>query len=95
MNRLYFLSIPPTWDTATFFKFILYFFLINPNIWPDFSNDAQEQGSIQQLRATKQSTVQINTCFLTLGSFKESRIDVYCDASWDNLPDEVSSGQYQ
>ena len=49
------------------------------------------QGSIKQLNNCWEPTKQINTCFPNLDDLKEGRIDIFCDASWGNLPDGIPS----
>ena len=71
---------------------------------PDLSYEALELNMSKQhptvdqlLRANKAvrkaKRAQMDTCFPKLGSFNEWRMDVFCDASWGNLPDSVSSAQ--
>ena len=71
---------------------------------PDLSYDALELNMSRQhptveqiLRANKAvrqaKRAKMGTCFPKLGSFSDWQMDVFCDASWGNLPDGVSSAQ--
>ncbi|KAJ8040906.1 hypothetical protein HOLleu_15351 [Holothuria leucospilota] len=71
---------------------------------PDMTYDAHELSmskhhptAKQLVRANKAirqaKRVQVDTLFPKLGSFGQIKMNVFCDASWGNLPDGVSSAQ--
>ena len=71
---------------------------------PDMSFDALElnmsrhHSTVEQvLRANKAvrqaKRVQVDTHYPKLGPFSEWKMNVFCDASWGNLPDGISSAQ--
>lgn len=59
---------------------------------------AKHHPTVEQLvranKAIRQAKrVQVDTLFPKLCSFRQLKMNVFCDASWGNLPDGVSSAQ--